>query len=116
MLVVIITMTLSMAVYIGTCILVSPRQITRRGMNAWVGIRTPALLASSESWERGHRIAWPWIVAGTVCGVLCAVTGVAMSFAGFSKDSAMGVGLGIGTALWGILHVVAAVQAERGVR
>ena len=66
------------AVDVALLLLMRPAVIARRGRNAWVGMRTPALMASDDAWVEGHRIAWPWVVAGTVAALVLIAIGLAL--------------------------------------
>ncbi len=38
--------------------------------NQMVGIRTPATLASDDAWHEAHRLAGPWMVAGSLGAIV----------------------------------------------
>lgn len=38
--------------------------------NKMVGIRTPATMASDEAWHVAHRLAGPWMIAGSLGAIV----------------------------------------------
>lgn len=94
--------------------LLRPSVISRRGRNAWVGMRTPRLMSSDEAWEQGHRIAWPWVLWGTIVALVMLVVGFVLHLRNPVSEAPI---------LWLVLSALAqggvlvggAVAAERGV-
>ena len=107
--VVLLAMVLAGSVWLTT--LLAARGVL--GVNAMVGIRTPATRGSDAAWRVGHRAALP-LVAG--CALVVLVGGaLVLALDGGSSARSDGAGLAL-IGLVAVVTVVAGVVAHRAAR
>lgn len=90
-----------------------PGRAARRGRNAWIGIRTHRMLASDNNWVDGHKMIWPWAVAGTTIACVCLLAGAAASMVSDDPEQASGLAALVGTLAFGVSLTVGVVRADR---
>lgn len=84
--------------------------------NRVVGVRTPATLASDEAWKVAHRLAGPWMVAGSLGAI---VPGAILLFrpSNGSAQAVIMIGLAVMVALviaGGAVGSMGAARLEQG--
>lgn len=91
-----------------------PSRMERKGPNAWIGMRSPATVASPQAWAAAHRAAWPAARAGCLLAlVLLAAAGVVAAMpSGLSQFEIGSLGTGAATIAILITFLIAFRKAE----
>lgn len=82
--------------------------------NHWVGIRTPATMASDATWREAHAAARGWALAA---GAVIALSGLGVLVVAALGSAGLLAGVAVGGALLGsVLLVLGAVRADAATR
>ncbi|MCK0113863.1 SdpI family protein [Ornithinimicrobium sp. F0845] len=92
-----------------------PDRMVRKGPNAWVGMRSPATVASREAWAAAHRAAWPTARTGCILAIalLIAAAIFAIASSGLSQWEIGSLALGAVTVVMLVTFLIAFRRAER---